>query len=168
MLVPVPVFAMNFGRDRHSAGYRAFLPAGLAYGSARYRAYWSIRRHSCSFLCYFNERVPCSFHRQLCRHRAGSVPSAPAELDFSPARSRAISGSWQPLPGAAADQPGVQDWYILHPFCGSVYSKNNTRFRSYPTFIGSRDSGVPVDHSIKPILSIERPIWQLPSLHCID
>jgi hypothetical protein len=49
------------------------------------------------FISLLFEPVPCSFHRHLCRHRAGSVPSAPAELDFSPARSRAISGSWQSL-----------------------------------------------------------------------
>jgi hypothetical protein len=51
--------------------------------------------------------------------------------------------------------------YFLHFTLLLVYSKNNTRFRSYPTFIGSRDNGVPdwIILGIKPILCIERTIW---------
>jgi hypothetical protein len=41
--------------------------------------------------------VLSGFHRLSSRQRAGSVPSAPAEPQFPPARSRAIASSWQAL-----------------------------------------------------------------------
>jgi hypothetical protein len=41
--------------------------------------------------------VPSGIHRLSSRQRAGSVPSAPAEPQFPPARSTAIASSWQAL-----------------------------------------------------------------------